>query len=343
MLKIFKRLYLSDLRTVFQSNSIHHYYTKSLTTFVNINSISMEESSKGAFDFKSYMFQKMGSINKALDFAIPIREPIKLHESMRYSLLSGGKRVCPIMCISCCELFGGHESIAMPTACAQEMIHAMCLMLDDLPCMDNDELRRGRPSNHTVFGEDVTVLAAGSLQALAFEHIATGSIGVSDARLVRVMGELARLIGSKGAAAGQFADLYNGGDEIDDFLERLEYIHLHKTGAFCEAAAVCGAILGGASDEEIDKLRKFSRCTGLLFQVIDDVLDVTKSAQEIGKTTGKDLVNGKLTYPSLIGVDKSLELAYKLNQEAKGHLSSFDPQKAAPLIAMADFIVSRQK
>ncbi|KAL2498431.1 Heterodimeric geranylgeranyl pyrophosphate synthase large subunit 1 [Abeliophyllum distichum] len=296
------------------------------------------------FDLKAYMLQKINVVNKALDAAVPLRNPTKIHEAMRYSLLSGGKRICPIVCIASCELVGGNESIAMPSACALEMVHAMCLMHDDLPCMDNDDLRRGMPSNHKVFGEYVTVLAGSALISRAFEHIATTTVGVTPEKILRVIGEFARLIGPEGVVAGQVADLKSGGqDQSDTGLEKLEYIHLHKTAAALEASAIAGAILGGASDEEIERLRKYSRCAGLLFQVMDDILDVTKSSQELGKTAGKDLLANKLTYPKLIGIEKSREFAEKLKREAQEQLIGFDPEKAAPLIAMANYISHRKK
>ncbi|OIT38005.1 PREDICTED: geranylgeranyl pyrophosphate synthase 7, chloroplastic-like isoform X1 [Nicotiana attenuata] len=294
------------------------------------------------FDFRSYMHQKIKSVNRALDAAVPPREPIKFHEAMRYSLLSEGKRVCPVLCIAACELVGGQESTAMPAACAMEMIHAMCMMHDDLPCMDNDNLRRGKLSNHKVFGEKVTVLAGYSLVALAFEHMATATKGVHPKTMVRAIGELARLIGPEGAAAGQVLDLLSGG-KSDTGLEELEYIHRHKTADFAEAAAIVGAMVGGATDEEINRLRKFSQCIGLLFQVVDDILDVTKSSEQLGKTAGKDLLANKLTYPKMIGIEKSKEYAQNLSKEAKEQLVGFDPEKAAPLLAMADFVLHRQK
>ncbi|PHT56539.1 Geranylgeranyl pyrophosphate synthase, chloroplastic [Capsicum baccatum] len=294
------------------------------------------------FDFRSYMLQKIKSVNQALDAAVPIREPIKFHEAMRYSLLSEGKRVCPVLCIAACELVGGQESTAMPAACGMEMIHAVCMMHDDLPCMDNDDLRRGKLSHHKVYGENVTVLAGYSLVALAFEHMTTVTRGVHPKTMVRAVGELARLIGPEGAAAGQVLDLLCGG-KSDTGLEELEYIHRHKTADFAEAAAVVGAMLGGASGQEINRLRKFSRCLGLLFQVVDDILDVTKSSEELGKTAGKDLLANKLTYPKMIGIEKSKEYAQKLSMEAKEQLVGFDPEKAAPLLAMTDFVLHRQK
>ncbi|KAL0449984.1 UNVERIFIED_CONTAM: Heterodimeric geranylgeranyl pyrophosphate synthase large subunit, chloroplastic [Sesamum latifolium] len=261
--------------------------------------IREEESPGSEFDFKAYMLEKIGVVNQALDAAVPLRDPLILHEAMRYSLLSQGKRICPIVCLAACQLVGGDESTALPSACALEMIHAMSLMHDDLPCMDNDDLRRGRPSNHVVFGEHVSVTAGYALLARAFEHIATGTKGVAPGRIVRVVSELARLIGAEGVVAGQVADLKCGGNgQLDMGVEQLEYIHLHKTAALVEASAVAGAVLGGAREEEIERLRRYSRYAGLMFQVVDDVLDVTKSCAELGKTCGKDLVAGKATYRS---------------------------------------------
>lgn len=293
------------------------------------------------FNFKSYMIEKATRVNKALDDAVSLREPLKVHEAMRYSLLAGGKRVRPVLCLAACELVGGTEPMAMPAACAVEMIHTMSLIHDDLPCMDNDDLRRGKPTNHKVFGEDVAVLAGDALLAFAFEHIAVSTVDVSPARIVRAIGELAKSIGSEGLVAGQVVDINSEGLS-DVGLERLEFIHLHKTAALLEGAVVLGAILGGGSDEDVEKLRKFASYIGLLFQVVDDILDVTKSSQELGKTAGKDLVADKVTYPKLLGIEKSKEFAEKLNRDAQEQLSGFDLNKSAPLIALANYIAYRQ-
>ncbi|XP_058072590.1 geranylgeranyl pyrophosphate synthase, chloroplastic-like [Magnolia sinica] len=294
-----------------------------------------------AFDFKSYMLQKGSSVNQALDRAISLREPETIHEAMRYSLLAGGKRVRPVLCIAACELVGGDEITAMPSACAIEMIHTMSLIHDDLPCMDNDDLRRGKPTNHKVFGEGVAVLAGDALLAFAFEHMAEATVGASPGQVIRAIAELAKAIGSEGLVAGQVVDISSTGVQ-DVGLEQLEFIHLHKTAALLEGAVVIGAILGGGSDKEVEKLRKFAQCIGLLFQVVDDILDVTKSSQELGKTAGKDLVADKVTYPKLLGLEKSREFAEKLNREAQDQLLGFNPEKAAPLISLANYIAYRQ-
>ena len=293
------------------------------------------------FNFNDYMIRKASSVHKALDEAVSVKTPIKIHEAMRYSLLAGGKRVRPALCLAACELVGGDESNGMPAACAIEMIHTMSLIHDDLPCMDNDDLRRGKPTNHKVFGEDVAILAGDSLLAFAFEHIATATTGVSPARIVAAVAELAKSIGTEGLVAGQVVDISSTG-QSDVELDQLEFIHIHKTAALLEAAVVLGALLGGGSDEEVEKLRKYARQIGLLFQVVDDILDVTKSSQELGKTAGKDLLTDKATYPKLMGLEKSREFAEKLNKEAKEQLSGFDSEMAAPLIALADYIAYRQ-
>jgi len=300
-----------------------------------------EDQRKPTFDFKSYMLQKANSVNKALDAAVSLKEPAKIHESMRYSLLAGGKRVRPVLCLAACDLVGGSESMALPAACAVEMIHTMSLMHDDLPCMDNDDLRRGKPTNHIVFGEDVAVLAGDALLSFAFEHIAVSTIHVSPLRIVRAIGELAKAIGAEGLVAGQVVDICSEGLS-DVGLEQLEFIHVHKTAKLLEGAVVLGAILGGGTDEEVEKLRNYARSIGLLFQVVDDILDVTKSSQELGKTAGKDLVADKVTYPRLMGIEKSREFAERLLNEAKDMLSGFNQEKAAPLIALANYIAYRQ-
>ncbi|RYR73429.1 hypothetical protein Ahy_A02g007774 isoform B [Arachis hypogaea] len=264
------------------------------------------------------MVNRATTVNQALNDAVSLREPQKIHEAMRYSLLAGGKRVRPVLCLAACELVGGTEAMAMPAACAIEMIHTMSLIHDDLPCMDNDDLRRGMPTNHKVFGEDVAVLAGDALLAFAFEHMAvdTAKAGVPPARIVRALGELSKAIGAEGLVAGQVVDI--------------------------ASEVVLGAILGGGSDDEVERLRKFARCIGLLFQVVDDILDVTKSSEELGKTAGKDLVADKVTYPKLLGLEKSREFADELNKDAQAQLAAFDPDKAAPLVSLANYIAYRQ-
>lgn len=292
------------------------------------------------FQFEEYMAMKAKTVHKALDAAVPLQPPLKIHEAMRYSLLAGGKRVRPILCIASCELVGGDESLVIPVACAVEMIHTMSLIHDDLPCMDNDDLRRGKPTNHRVFGEETAVLAGDALLSLAFEYVAAKTTKVSPERVIQAIAELGSAVGSEGLVAGQITDICSEGKQVS--LRELEYIHVHKTAKLLEASAVCGVIMGGGNAIEIEKVRTYARCIGLLFQVVDDVLDVTKSSDELGKTAGKDLATDKATYPKLMGVDKAMKLAGKLADHAMQELAYFEPARAAPLYYLADYIANRQ-
>ncbi|KAH8937905.1 hypothetical protein BDL97_16G054800 [Sphagnum fallax] len=293
------------------------------------------------FDFNAYMTAKTKAVNLALDEAVPLQHPEKIREAMRYSLLAGGKRVRPALCIAACELVGGDEKTAMPAACAMEMMHTMSLIHDDLPCMDNDNLRRGKPTNHKVYGEDTAVLAGDALISFSFEHIALATKGVAADRVLRVIAHLGKAIGSEGLVAGQIVDIASEGDS-NVGLDTLEYVHIHKTAVLLESSVVSGAILGGANEDEIDRLRQYARYIGLLFQVVDDILDVTKSSAELGKTAGKDLVTNKATYPKLLGLERSMEFAQNLTAKAKEQLTIFDKLKAAPLLGLADYIANRQ-
>ncbi|KAK9902390.1 hypothetical protein M0R45_001629 [Rubus argutus] len=292
------------------------------------------------FEFKEYMATKAKKVDKALNEAVPLQYPKKIHRAMRYSLLAGGKRVRPVLCMASCELVGGDESLAIPTACAVEMVHTMSLIHDDLPCMDNDDLRRGKPTNHKAFGEQTAILAGDALLSLAFEHIAAKTTNVSPECVVRTIVELGSAVGSLGLVAGQMVDIHSEGKEVT--LRELEYIHVNKTAKLLEASVVCGAIMGGGSEIEVGKMRKYARCIGLLFQVVDDILDVTKSSEELGKTAGKDLVTDKATYPKLMGIDGAKNFAAELVAQAVEELAYFDAAKAAPLYYLANYIANRQ-
>jgi geranylgeranyl diphosphate synthase, type II len=301
------------------------------------------------FDIKQYMIEKATMVNHALESAIPEKpfpQSNRMYEAMQYSLLAGGKRVRPALCLAACKLAGGLEHWALPAALATEMIHTMSLIHDDLPCMDNDDLRRGKPTCHKAFNEPTAVLAGDALLALAFETASNMSAypaDVSADRVARAVGELARCAGTEGVAAGQFVDIESTGLNEPVPLDKLEYIHLHKTAALLEAAVVAGAIIGGGSDEQVERLRAYAQSIGLLFQVVDDILDLTKSSEELGKTAGKDLASDKTTYPKLIGLDKSREFAEELLGRAKEQLKGFDPESAAPLVHLANYIAYRQK
>lgn len=295
------------------------------------------------FDFKAYMLSQAEVVNRALDLAVPLAYPDRIHEAMRYSLLAGGKRIRPALCIAACQLVGGDEAVAMPAACAVEMIHTMSLIHDDLPCMDNDDFRRGRPTSHIVFGEPIAILAGDALLAFAFRHLVHASQAVTPSLVVRAVAELARCSGVEGLVAGQVVDLESTGLEDMASLERLEFIHVHKTAMLLEASVVMGAIVGGGTEEEIERLRRYARCIGLLFQVVDDILDVTKSSEELGKTAGKDLASDKTTYPKLVGLERSREIAEELLRDAILQLEAFDSAKAAPLLCLANYIAHRHK
>jgi geranylgeranyl diphosphate synthase type II len=281
-------------------------------------------------------------VNAALDAAVPADYPETLTEAMRYSLLAGGKRVRPALCLAACALVGGDSRAAMPSACAVEIVHTMSLIHDDLPSMDNDDFRRGRPTNHKVYGEDVAILAGDALLTYAFELIArdTPRDLVSSDRALRIVVELARASGAAGLVGGQVVDIQSENKEVG--LDVLRYIHEHKTAALLEAAVVCGALAGGADDATVEKLRRYALNIGLAFQIVDDILDVTQSTEVLGKTAAKDLASNKTTYPKLLGLDASKQEAERLIDEAIAQLGGFDAQRAAPLVALAKYIGYRQ-
>ena len=296
--------------------------------------------SHAGFDFGAYLDAARRQVELALDGSLGPERPESLRESMRYSLLAGGKRLRPILCLAACELAGGDRSLAMPTAVALEMVHTMSLIHDDLPAMDNDDLRRGRPTNHKVYGEANAILAGDAMLTRAFEMVALRSPGVPAERLLQVVGELSLASGAPGLVGGQVVDLECEAKQVD--LETLEYIHLHKTGALLRACVVCGALIAGASDELLAALRTYARGIGLAFQIIDDILDVTASSEVLGKTAGKDLAADKTTYPKLLGLEESRLRADALVAEAKAALAPWSGQ-ASPLFALADYITSRDR
>ena len=292
------------------------------------------------FDFAVYLEAARLRVESALDGSLGPERPESLREAMRYSLLAGGKRLRPILCLAACELAGGDGDLALPTAVALEMIHTMSLIHDDLPAMDNDDLRRGRPTNHKVFGEANAILAGDALLTRAFEMVALRSPGLPAERLLAVVGELSLASGAPGLVGGQVVDLECEGKAVD--LDTLEYIHLHKTGALLRACVISGAQIAGASEALLTALGTYARGIGLAFQIIDDILDVTASSEVLGKTAGKDLTADKTTYPKLLGLEESRRRA-----EAKAALAPWctgeGQAKAAPLLALADYITSRDR
>ncbi|MCT7960679.1 polyprenyl synthetase family protein [Laspinema sp. D1] len=291
------------------------------------------------FDLSTYLGERQALVEAALDQSLPIKAPETIYEAMRYSLLAGGKRLRPILCLASCELVGGTVEMAMPTACALEMVHTMSLIHDDLPAMDNDDYRRGKLTNHKVYGEDIAILAGDGLLVYAFEVVATQTQNVPAPRVLKAIAQLAHAFGADGVVGGQVVDLQCEG-KTDTSVETLHFIHTHKTGALLEACVVCGAILGGASDEDLQRLSRYAQNIGLAFQIIDDILDITKTQEELGKTAGKDLQAQKATYPSIWGLEESTRQAQSLIEQAKAELASFG-NKALPLVSLADFITNR--
>jgi geranylgeranyl diphosphate synthase, type II len=295
---------------------------------------------EATFNLAVYLKQRQKLCDTALDQAIPIVYPEKIYEAMRYSLLAGGKRVRPILCLATCEMIGGTIEMAMPTACAVEMIHTMSLIHDDLPAMDNDDYRRGKLTNHKVYGDDVAILAGDGLLALAFEFVATQTPQTVDrARVLQVVARLGRALGAAGLVGGQVVDLESEG-KSDICLETLNFIHKHKTAALLEACVVCGGILAGASSEDVQRLTRYAQNIGLAFQIIDDILDVTATQEQLGKTAGKDQRAKKVTYPSLWGLEESRLKAQELVKAACAELEPFK-ERAKPMVAIAHFITSR--
>jgi geranylgeranyl diphosphate synthase type II len=232
---------------------------------------------------------------------------------------------------------GGSIDMALPTACALEMIHTMSLIHDDLPAMDNDDYRRGQPTNHKVYGEAVAILAGDGLLAYAFEYVARETRHVPLDRVLQVVARLGRAVGD--LVIGQVVDLQSEGDSSVS-IDTLTFIHNHKTSALLEAAVLTGAILAGASEADQQRLLRYSKNIGLAFQIVDDILDITATTEELGKSAGKDLQAEKATYPKLWGVDASRQQAHHLVIEAKAELAVYGTT-ALPLLALADYIITR--
>src|SRR5579883_41153 len=291
------------------------------------------ENNKLNFDLKTYLSQKRAEVDAALENSITVTYPEKIYEAMRYSLLAGGKRLRPILCLASSELCGGTLEMAMPTACALEMLHTMSLIHDDLPAMDNDNYRRGRLTNHKVYGEDIAILAGDGLLAYAFGFIVDKTKQVRPPYLLQVVAKLSHAVAATGLVGGQVLDLeFQGQQNVD--LETLNFIHTHKTGALLEASVVCGAILAGASEDVLLRLERYAQNIGLAFQIIDDVLDITATTEELGKTAGKDQKAQKATYPSFWGIEESRHQAQKLVAQANAELAPFG-ERAIPLVAIA--------
>ncbi|MBF2058568.1 MAG: polyprenyl synthetase family protein [Cyanobacterium sp. T60_A2020_053] len=292
------------------------------------------------FDLKNYLKTQQELVEKALDESLPIAQPAKIYEAMRYSLLAGGKRLRPILCLATCELLGGNTSSALPSACAVEMIHTMSLIHDDLPAMDNDDYRRGKLTNHKVYGEDIAILAGDALLTYAFEYVARETKNIPPERTLQVLQILTRAVGAEGLVGGQVMDLeWEGKSDVS--AETLSQIHRSKTGALLEASVTAGAVVAGASQEDLQRLSIYAQNIGLAFQIIDDILDVTATSEQLGKTAGKDISAQKATYPKIWGLEESRQKASALIDSALAQLMPYG-DKGETLKALAQFIIQRQ-
>ena len=294
------------------------------------------------FDLNQYLKERAHLVELALaaNVNIPTGAGAPLSEAMRYSLLGGGKRLRPIMALASCEAVGGNLAAAMDLACAVEMIHTYSLIHDDLPCMDDDDFRRGRPTNHKVYGVAIATLAGDALLTDAFKVLARATdAGVPEAAVLETIAELAGAAGSAGMVGGQVIDLL--GEGKSKTLEELEELHGRKTGALFLASVRGGARMGGANSAQIESLDAYARALGLAFQVVDDLLDVQGTAEQMGKRTQKDSERGKATYPAILGVERSLDLARELESRAHRALASFDG-RAVALRELATFVVERK-
>lgn len=294
-----------------------------------------------SFDLQQYLRERARLVDDALERYLPHEEmrPQVLHRAMRYSTLSGGKRLRPVLVIAGAEAVGGNAEAVLPTACGIELIHTFSLIHDDLPAIDNDTLRRGRPTCHVQFGEAVAILAGDALFATAFELIARNAETAPAERVVQVLHVIAEASGTRGMVGGQMVDIESEGKQVD--AETLEYIHRHKTAALIRASVVSGAILAGAEQWQVDALSRYGELTGLAFQIADDLLNVTGDPRKTGKAVGTDAERGKATYPALFGIEASRERAYQLVQQAVEALQPFG-EKAQPLRAIAYLVVERE-
>ncbi|PLX81127.1 MAG: polyprenyl synthetase [Desulfuromonas sp.] len=293
------------------------------------------------FDLQEYLKQKTSLVDAELQKVLPSEEtlPFSLHRAMRYSMFAGGKRIRPILVLAAAEAVGGDAAGAMPAACALEMIHTYSLIHDDLPAMDDDDFRRGRSTNHKVFGEATAILAGDALLTEAFILLSSSQAKGLDASTVRrVISIIARAAGSQGMVGGQVVDMESEGKAID--MATLQYIHTRKTGALLLASIQSGALLGGADEAQFDALTRYGEATGLAFQVADDILDIVGDQAELGKDVGSDQARGKATYPALLGLAEARERAEELCELAITALAGFG-REAEPLRQIAEYVVSR--
>lgn len=294
-------------------------------------------------DIKHYLSSKKEMIDSFLDRSLPREDPYpqEIYKAMRYSLFAGGKRLRPILALASFEALKEESPSILPIASALELIHTYSLIHDDLPSMDNDDLRRGKPANHKVFGEAIAILSGDALLTMAFSMMTDPFTKnqIPAERLLRVVSEISLAAGDKGMVGGQVVDILSEDKEID--FKTLEYIHTHKTGALIRASVRVGGILAGAEEEELNALSTYGEAIGLAFQIIDDILDIEGTKEELGKGIGMDVSKGKNTYPYFLGIEGSKRKAKTLIEEALNALRIFD-EKADPLRGIAEFILSRR-
>ncbi len=279
-------------------------------------------------------------VEAALEQLLPAEtiRPASIHQAIRYSVFAGGKRIRPILCLEAARIFHPSSKSVVPVACALEFIHTYSLIHDDLPALDNDDLRRGKPTCHKKFGEATAILAGDALLTLAFETLAVAP--VEPARRVAVIHEIAVAAGTReGMVGGQVADLEAEGREVRP--EMLEHIHRSKTAALIRASVAAGALSGGAGEADVERLRRFGENIGWAFQVVDDILDVEESSTALGKTAGKDQAQRKATYPALYGLEKSRQMADDLATCAVSELAPYS-ERAGRLRELAEFLVLRR-
>lgn len=291
-------------------------------------------------DFSPWMAMIQRRTEVALERWLPAATtaPARLHEAMRYSALGGGKRMRPLLCHAAGEALGADPQHVDAAACAVELIHAYSLVHDDMPCMDDDVLRRGRPTCHVAYDEATALLVGDALQTLAFQLLAEQPAAGSAERQLTMLALLAQAAGSRGMAGGQAIDLAAVGMALS--VEELEFMHIHKTGALIRAAVLLGAHCGAADDPVLQALGHYANRAGLLFQVVDDILDAEGSTVTLGKTAGKDAAQDKPTYVSMLGLARAKELAERLRGEAHAALAAC-PASTARLAALTDYIVDR--
>lgn len=279
-------------------------------------------------------------VDLALERLLPAEDtpPPSIHKAMRYSVFAGGKRVRPILCLESARIFTTELDAVLPVACALEFIHTYSLIHDDLPALDNDDLRRGKPTSHKMFGEAIAILTGDALLTLAFEVLAAAPLDA--ARRAAILTGIARAAGTRdGMVGGQVADLEAEGKKVTP--EALEYIHRSKTAALIRASVVSAAIAGGAADSDVERLRRFGEQIGWAFQVVDDILDVEESSAALGKTAGKDQAQNKATYPALYGLQRSHAFANELAAKALAEIEPYGA-RAENLRALAQFLVLRR-